>query len=498
MTEPAEDLPQSETWIVRNGLGVQVMETLAVGAFLTALAVQLGAPNWMIGALAAIPHLAQIAQIPALWTVEKVRQRRRIYLLSGAVARPMLFVIAIAAVALPPMMALWVILLAFTLRYVAGAFLSCAWNSWMRDLVPEDELGRLFGNRQRKMIGISILFSLLAAGFIDAWTSWVLWPVTYAYSVVYVIAFLGGAYSVICARRIFEPTMQPATHEPLLAQIRKPFAQENYRRLITFLGSWNFAVNLAAPFFTVYMLRRLEYDLIIVIGLATLSQLAAFVTVKNWGLFADRVSNKTVLRTCCPIFILAIFGWTFTTLPDPHEFTLALLVVIHILTGISTAGVNLSTANIALKLAPQGDAPAYLSASAMVNAAAAGVAALLGGITVDLMASWQLSLSINWQSADSELALNAMHFSHWDFFFLLAVVLGIYALHRLSLVSERGEVQDARLLSLLLGSTRQSLKNLSTIAGLRDASNFPLDELLIVEDEEKKRADTDDENEPPR
>ncbi|MEQ8690517.1 MAG: hypothetical protein RIC89_06725, partial [Pseudomonadales bacterium] len=155
-------------------------------------------------------------------------------------------------------------------------------------------------------------------------------------------------------------------------------------------------------------------------------------------------------------------------------------------------------ANIALKLAPQGDAPAYLSASAMVNAAAAGVAALLGGITVDLMASWQLSLSINWQSADSELALNAMHFSHWDFFFLLAVVLGIYALHRLSLVSERGEVQDARLLSLLLGSTRQSLKNLSTIAGLRDASNFPLDELLIVEDEEKKPAETDDEDEPPR
>ena len=85
--ERSPELQASEAWIIKNGIGIQIMETLAVGAFLTALAVQLGAPNWMIGALAAIPHLAQVAQIPALWTVEELRQRRRIYLTSGAVAR---------------------------------------------------------------------------------------------------------------------------------------------------------------------------------------------------------------------------------------------------------------------------------------------------------------------------------------------------------------------------------------------------------------------------
>jgi len=149
------------------------METLAVGAFLTALAVQLGAPNWMIGALAAIPHLAQIAQLPALWTVEQLRKRRRIYLISGAVARPMLLVIAVATVALPANIALWTILAAFSVRYVAGAFLSCAWNSWMRDLVPDNEMGRLFSDRQRKMIGVGLIFSLLAAAFVDAWKQFV-------------------------------------------------------------------------------------------------------------------------------------------------------------------------------------------------------------------------------------------------------------------------------------------------------------------------------------
>jgi len=53
-------------WIMRNGVGIQIMETLAVGAFLTAFAVQLGASNFTIGLLAAVPHLSQLAQIPAL------------------------------------------------------------------------------------------------------------------------------------------------------------------------------------------------------------------------------------------------------------------------------------------------------------------------------------------------------------------------------------------------------------------------------------------------
>ncbi len=483
------ELQASEAWIIKNGIGIQIMETLAVGAFLTALAVQLGAPNWMIGALAAIPHLAQVAQIPALWTVEELRQRRRIYLTSGAVARPMLLVIAVAAVTLPAQTALWTILLAFFIRYVAGAFLSCSWNSWMRDLVPDDDMGRLFGDRQRKMIGVGIVFSLLAAAFVDAWKYFVPLAPEYAYGLVYALAFLGGAYSVYCSRHIHEPPMAPAAHTRILEQIATPFRDGNYRQLMRFLGSWNFAVNLAAPFFTVYMLRRLEYDLILVLGLATLSQLAAFFTVRNWGAIADRFNNKSVLRLCCPMFIVAIFAWTFTTLPDPHVMTLPLLVVIHLATGVSTAGVNLATGNIALKLAPMGNATSYLAASSMINATAAGIAALLGGITVDLFASWELGLTIHWRDAADSIALDAMSFSHWDFFFLFSVIVGIYALHRLSLVQEEGRIYDTRMMDLMVNSARQGMRNLSTIAGLRAASDFPMNEILETEQTEEDTKD---------
>ena len=473
----AQDLAGSERWIIRNGIGIQIMETLAVGAFLTALAVSLGASNWVIGLLASVPHLAQLAQVPALAVLERVRKRRAIYLASGAVARPMLLVIAVAALLNDPNLALGVIVVAFTLRYAAGAFLSCSWNSWMRDLVPDTQMGRLFGERQSKMIGIGIIFSLLAAGFVDLWRTFTAWPETWAYAVVYTLAFFGGAYSTWAARNVHEPPMVERPAEPvgILSRLGEPFSHANYRRLIAFLTSWNFAVNLAAPFFAVLMLRKLGLDLVWVIGLATLSQLAAYFSARRWGLVADRFGNKAVLRVCAPLFVLAIFTWTFTTMPDVHRLTYPLLVFIHVATGVASAGVNLASGNIALKLAPRGDSAPYVAASAMTNALAAGVAAVIGGLTADLFASWELSLTVSWHDASKAMEFNAMNFTYWDFFFLFATFIGLYALHRLSYVREEGEVSDKVVKRAMLDSARQSLRNLSTIAGLRAASDFPLE-----------------------
>jgi hypothetical protein len=47
-----------------------------------------------------------------------------------------------------------------------------------------------------------------------------------------------------------------------------------FRRLIIFLSSWNFAANLAAPFFTVYMLKSLGFSMTKVLALTIASQLS--------------------------------------------------------------------------------------------------------------------------------------------------------------------------------------------------------------------------------
>lgn len=452
------------------------METLAFGAFLVAFAIELGASNFVIGLLAATPHLSQLAQLPAVLTVEKYRDRRRIYIVSGFIGRPMLLVIGGAAFIPDKPVALAVIVAAFAIRYGSGAFVGCAWGSWMRDLVPDRMMGEIFGARQKRMIFIGSVLSLLAAGFVDAWKAFSPLPVTDAYAIIYALAFLGGAYSVYTARRIHEPPMTDgpeAAH--WLEQLKAPWKSADFRRLSAFLASWNFAVNLAAPFFTVHMLKRMELGIAAVVALGTLSQMAAYLMVSRWGRIADGHSNKAVLAVCAPVFVLCIFAWTFTMYPDRHLLTVPLLVAIHVATGIASAGVTLAASNITLKLAPKGNATAFLALSSLINSLAAGAAAMVGGLTADYFISRRLEVVFRYHEPTRDTEFSPLAFAQWDFFFLLAGLLGLYALHRLSLIREEGHVSDGIVIESLLTSARRGVRNLSTIAGLRSATDFPLE-----------------------
>jgi MFS family permease len=334
-------------------------------------------------------------------------------------------------------------------------------------------MGEIFGARQKRMTFIGAVLSLVAAGFVDAWSKWVPLPQTYSFAVIYTLAFFGGLYGVWCAGHVYEPPMSAAASDRRwYLALGIPFRNKNFRRLLAFLGSWNFAINLAAPFFTVHMLKRMELSLALVVGLGTLSQMAAYLMVSQWGAIADRFSNKSVLSVCAPLFILCIFAWTFTMVPDRYAVTMLLLIAIHIATGVASAGVTLASGNVTLKLAPRGDATAYLAASSLVNSLAAGTASMVGGLTADFFLSRKLSVLMRWHNPSGDVEINALDFAQWDFFFLLAAVIGLYALHRLTLVREEGHVKEGVVLDALFENARRGMRNLSTVAGLRAATEF--------------------------
>src|SRR3546814_6829510 len=67
--------------LVIEALFSNTTAALTTGVVLTAFALHLGANNATIGLLAAIPFLTQLAQIPALALVERLRERKRIAVL---------------------------------------------------------------------------------------------------------------------------------------------------------------------------------------------------------------------------------------------------------------------------------------------------------------------------------------------------------------------------------------------------------------------------------
>jgi MFS family permease len=261
--------------------------------------------------------------------------------------------------------------------------------------------------------------------------------------------------------------MRPAEGS-LRTLIARPFHDVNFKHLLRFLGAWNFALYLATPFFSVYMLKRLEMDLSWVVGLIVLGRLVNIIFLRVWGSLADRISNKSILAVSGPLCLLCILGWTFTTLPELHVLTLPLLVLLHILMGVAMAGITLAMGNISLKLAPLGEGTNYLAAASFVTALAAGIAPMLSGPLVDFFVARRLSWTLTWTGPEGSFIIETLNLQQWDFLFMLSGLLGLYALHRLSMVREVGEIEEKMVLLELVSAFGREVRDFSTVATLRN------------------------------
>jgi hypothetical protein len=79
-----------------------------------------------------------------------------------------------------------------------------------------------------------------------------------------------------------------------------------------------------------------------------------------------------------------------------------------------------------------------------VNSIAAGIAPLLGGKFADFFGDRQLAWVLTYTSPDGTFTLPTLNLEGWDFFFMFAFLIGLYSLHRLSVVREEGVIADSK------------------------------------------------------
>ena len=494
-----DELTESEvqsglSYVIKDGIASQAMGILTGGAFLVAFAIKLGASNFVIGMLAAIGPLAQLLQLPSIFLVEKIRNRRAIVVVSAALSRACWLLIALVPFLFGAKIGLAVLLVSMIVASAMGAISGCSWNSWMRDLIPQNILGAFFSKRMRIATGVGIALSLAAAFYLDYWKKLLPNYEIQGYSILFLVGFLSGALGLYFLAKTPEKRMPKVEEKPkILKLLGRPFRDENFRKLIVFMCSWNFAVNLAGPFFMVYMLKRLGLSMSFIIGLSIVSQVMNFIFLKIWGKYTDRFSNKSVLAISGPLFIVSILAWTFTTMPEKYFLTIPLLIVIHVVMGLSSAGVSLASGNISMKLAPEGQATTYLAANTIVNSVAAGIAPILGGKFADFFAGRQLEWTLKYTSPVKEFSLPTLSLQQWDFFFFFAFIIGLYSLHRLTLVREVGEVEEKVVAQELVSDVATQFRTLSSIEGLRQMAAFPFS---IIKDLTKKKGVTNTESAP--
>jgi len=471
--------------VIWEGIPSLGYTSITTSGLLAAFALILGANNLQIGILAAIPFITQLLQIPGILIIEKLRRRKVMTLVTWTLAQLLWIPIALIPIFIetPGGAAVSALLFIMALRFTLVAFTNCNWFSWIRDLVPQNILGSVFSRRLALAAGAAAVFGLASSFFIDYWNSHNMGTsaMGYTWALLFGAVFLAMLSPVMMAR-IPEPRMLP-TPEPkpsLGDMIFSPYRDKNYFQLIRFLFLWSLALNLAVPFFSVYMLQRLELPVSLVIGLNVLSQIFNISFSRAWGRFVDKFGSKVVLSVCASLYLLVIIGWTFTTMPERYSFTIPLLFILHIFAGIAVSGVTLAISTIGIKLAQPGQATSYMAASSLATNLGSGIGPIMGGFLAYFFAQYSMTMDIIFTAPEKVIDFGFIYLEGLDFLFLITFVVGLLTLNTLVTVHEEGEVERDVVIDELMMQTRGLSRNVSPTPGLGFATVFPFNYLRKV------------------
>lgn len=460
--KPKQQLTEAEIrsglrMVIGDGLAAEAMTTLTGGAFLVAMALLLGASNLQIGQLAALPTFTNIFQLISIWLVRRYHNRRAVAVICAWLARFPLLLVGCLVLLAPQLTSVPVLIGILFFYYFFGSIAGPSWNSWMKDLVPQQELGSYFARRGRLTQTLNVVLSLLLALLLDLIKKYSPGSELTTYAVMFLSAGVIGIVGSFILSRAPEPQSY-LTQANMLRLLRQPVNDLNFRRLLIFNAAWVLALNLATPFFTVYMMKSLSLPLSYVVLLTIISQLCSIFTIRIWGVFADRYSNKTIIAIGAPLYILCIVAWCFVGIYTNLYNNLILLVLIHIGTGVSTAGVNLSLTNIGLKLAPKEDAIVYLSTRNIITALFSSLGPLIGGYLADYFSPRSLHITAQWAGPGINKVFRLVVLHDWNFLFLIGALLALLSLQLLARVKETGEVEKDVVVRIMRTSIKSNLK----------------------------------------
>lgn len=468
MLKPSKSLSGTQihsglSYVTKDGLFTEAMVAFTGGTFLVAMAIQMGASNFQIGLLAALPTLSNIFQLVSIWLVQRYNNRRAICVICSFLARFPLIVIGLLPFIFSAGTTVNALIFLLFFHYFLGSISGASWNSWMKDLVPTEKLGTYFSYRTRMMQIVNVVLSILTA----LATDYIKVNYPQYEGIAYPVMFLAGGVTGITAVFMMMRTPEPQAYMQnghVLKMIRKPLKDVNFRKLLLFNCSWAFSLNLATPFFSVYLMKTLGVALSTIIILNIISQLSSILFVRIWGNYSDRFSNKTVIRICAPIYIGCIIGWS---LVGNHVLTVPLLVIIHIITGMATGGINLAIANIGLKLAPQSESIVYIAARNMVNAFIPALAPIVGGMVADFLVSQQMIADYSLKIPAGNSAVTIFRLTNWNLFFMFSALMAFASLKFLRMIKEEGEIGKQHVVVEMVASIRTKIINLEFLSFIK-------------------------------
>lgn len=303
-------------WLMAEGFLGEVFVTLSSGAFLTGIALALGAGAVSLALLSALPFLAQVGQLVAPALERRLGGRRRFVVPAMAAARVLWLVpVGLAAAGLTGGLAVGLATGAMVAIGLLGMVAANGWTAWVADLVPPADRARLFGRRAWAVAVATLLAAPAGAVLLDHLSRAGRAPV--AFGALGAVAAVCGVAGSLALARLPDAPPPPAAPETLRATARRLIAVPRFRRVLGLFGLWNVAVGLAAPFWTLYMLEQLRMSFFEVTLHTVIVLLVRLVVNGSWSRVIERTGSRRVLIACGFGVALVPLFWA---LPAPGRY----------------------------------------------------------------------------------------------------------------------------------------------------------------------------------
>jgi len=306
----------------------------AGAVFLIPFALFLGASNFDVGLLIAIPVLfAAWLQLGALKLLRICGKRRMVVVITDLLQSVSWLLVAATPFLFPNNQILFLIIFA-SLASIFGTIGTPLWQSWMQSITPKKVLGKYFGIRNA-ILGIVAFLTMLACGFYLKLitTEFML----LAFILIFLLSFAGRLVSGIIANKIEEPPIIVKKETIHIFAFIKQLGKNNFGHFVLFGTLMSFTLAMTGTFFSVYLLTTLglSSDYMMYIAIISASVIGSVVSMTYWGKIIDMFGAVAILRATTIVLILHPLLLIFVR--DP-----VLLLPVEFLNGIILSGISMA------------------------------------------------------------------------------------------------------------------------------------------------------------
>lgn len=378
------DFSKGRKLFIAEGCCANGIVTLTTGAFLSGYASSLGADDSINGIIGSIPLLLCTLQMFSSLILESLRRKK--CLISGFSFLHRLLLASVFFVPLfiqNPGFRLAAVIGLYGTAHFFGAFIGTGTGNWILQLVPRHMRGNYLGKKDSFAFAFSTVISLIMGGVMDLFRRADMEQT--GFLTVGAVVFFIACADFWCLSSIREP--ESAVHrQKLKSAVWEPLADREYRKVMYVYMFWNLALQIAGPFFSVYMVTGLKLDYTYITFLGLISSTVRVISAWLWGRLADATSWLLAGRLSMGLLGLVHASWLFMT----PESCYALQPVLQALSGAAWGGIAISVFNLQYHYAPTEKRLLYVSANSSYAGLCGFLSTMLGASLLKIFPSLEI------------------------------------------------------------------------------------------------------------